>query len=290
MSPIIFNIICDAVIREWEAQLNQDNQSVQIRTQFYADDGLLSGEDPLETQRALDIFTNIFAQVGLKMNAVKTKVLSMTGCKAYTSISKEAYDRRITGEGISNRERRLQKVECELCGATVNRQHLKNHQKTMLTPHRIKALEKVGFEWQPSGRDFVKFPERLAQLAAFKEEHGHCNVPQKSKDVPGLGEWVLHLRREYRVKKLKQERIDTLEAMGFQWRMRAVRGSKLAGAAATTSMGSKKKPAAAKRDSDDESTSTNNSNKDDGGDHDGESNDEQVKRKMQEAYESGHVL
>jgi hypothetical protein len=131
MSPIIFNIICDAVIREWEAQLNQDNQSVQIRTQFYADDGLLSGEDPLETQRALDIFTNIFAQVGLKMNAVKTKVLSMTGCKAYTSISKEAYDRRVTGKGISNQERRLQKVECELCGATVNRQHLKNHQKTI---------------------------------------------------------------------------------------------------------------------------------------------------------------
>jgi hypothetical protein len=133
MSPIIFNIICDAVIREWEFQMNEGNPTArkETRSQFYADDGLLSGEDPHETQRALDIFTDTFARVGLKMNATKTKVMSMTGCKTYTTISKEAYDRRITGAGLSNRERRLEKVECELCGAMINRQHVKNHQKTL---------------------------------------------------------------------------------------------------------------------------------------------------------------
>jgi hypothetical protein len=100
-SPFIFNIVCDAVIREWESQMNDGTaqERKETRAQFYADDGLLSGENPQEVQRAMDIFTNIFARVGLKMNATKTKAMTMIGSKAYASISKIAYTRRITGEG-----------------------------------------------------------------------------------------------------------------------------------------------------------------------------------------------
>jgi hypothetical protein len=78
----------------------------------------------------MDIFTNIFARVGLKMNATKTKAMTMIGSKAYASISKIAYTRRITGEGHTHRERTLQKVECELCGGWISRQYVTNHQKT----------------------------------------------------------------------------------------------------------------------------------------------------------------
>jgi hypothetical protein len=113
--------------------MTEGNPTAQMstRSQFYADDGLLSGEDPHETQRALDLFTNIFARVGLKMNATKTKVMSMKGCKTHTTICQKAYIRRMTGTGLSNRERCLEKVDCELCGATINRQYVKNHQRTL---------------------------------------------------------------------------------------------------------------------------------------------------------------
>jgi hypothetical protein len=132
-SPFIFNIVCDAVIREWESQMNNGTaqERKETRAQFYADDGLLSGENPQEVQRAMDIFTTVFARVGLKMNATKTKAMTMIGSKAFASISKTAYTRRITGEGLTHRERNLQKVECELCGEMIGRQYTTNHQKTM---------------------------------------------------------------------------------------------------------------------------------------------------------------
>jgi hypothetical protein len=78
----------------------------------------------------MDIFTNVFTRVGLKMNATKTKAMTMIGSKVYASISKIAYTWRVTGEGHTHRERNLQKVECELCGGMICRQHVTNHQKT----------------------------------------------------------------------------------------------------------------------------------------------------------------
>jgi hypothetical protein len=132
ISPIIFNVVCDAVIREWEAQMNNGGVRERKETcsQFYADDGLLSGGNPQEVQRSMDIFTNVFARVGLQMNVIKTKAMTMIGSKVYASISDEAYVRRVTGEGTTYRERSLQKVECELCGGLVCRQYMTNHQQT----------------------------------------------------------------------------------------------------------------------------------------------------------------
>jgi hypothetical protein len=75
MSPIIFNIICDAVIREWEKQ----RQSDSVETQYYADDGLLMGHAAQEVQSSLDIMSNLFARFGLKMNAMKTEAMIMAG-------------------------------------------------------------------------------------------------------------------------------------------------------------------------------------------------------------------
>ena len=133
VSPFIFNIVCDAIIREWGVQMSlidTRQERKETKAQFYADDGLLTGEDDQMVQHALNIFTNTFARVGLKMNAIKTKAMTMTGCKTYTKQSTEAYNRKVTGEGSSHRERALTKVECNLCGATVNQQSMKSHQLT----------------------------------------------------------------------------------------------------------------------------------------------------------------
>ena len=126
----------------------------ETRAQFYADDGLITGDDPQMAQNALDIFTHTFARVGLKMNAVKTKAMTVVGCKAYTEQSKEAYNRKLTGEGLSHRQRSLSKVECYLCGTTINQQSMKLHQRT-------KKCESGWKEWaaRRSVMETIKPPE-----------------------------------------------------------------------------------------------------------------------------------
>jgi len=46
---------------------------------FYADDGLITGMDPTRAQTAMDIITQGFASLGLKMNATKTEYMVMAG-------------------------------------------------------------------------------------------------------------------------------------------------------------------------------------------------------------------
>lgn len=65
--------------------------------------------------------------------------------------------------------------------------------------------------------------ERLEELKAFKEIHGHANVPTISKENPSLGHWVHDQRKQYRLfQENKQtamtpERIRLLEDVGFKW-------------------------------------------------------------------------
>jgi hypothetical protein len=66
------------------------------------------------------------------------------------------------------------------------------------------------------------------KLVQFKNEHGHCNVPQKYKaDTTSLGSWVDTQRQNYQkfqegkpCKGMNDERIRKLEDLGFVWRIR----------------------------------------------------------------------
>lgn len=96
---------------------------------------------------------------------------------------------------------------------------------------RIKRLSELGFTWNVH----PNWEIRLAQLEAFKNEHGHFSVPFYYKEIPGLGQWLSHVRRGYRVYMeakeagipvssfprcrvlMSQDRIDQLEALGFDW-------------------------------------------------------------------------
>jgi len=75
------------------------------------------------------------------------------------------------------------------------------------------------------------FDKRCNQLLRFKEEFGHCNVPQKYANNPSLGQWCNMMRITYKkIQKgmktnsnnlsqydLSQGRIEYLEEIGFQW-------------------------------------------------------------------------
>ena len=61
--------------------------------------------------------------------------------------------------------------------------------------------------------DMAKWDENFSKLKKYKESNGHCNVPQGTP----LGSWVNAQRTEYRKKTLKNECIEKLDELGFEW-------------------------------------------------------------------------
>ncbi len=65
--------------------------------------------------------------------------------------------------------------------------------------------------------------ERFDELVDFKKRFGHCVVPNNWIENIKLSQWVKRQRHQYKIKKegknasLSEERIATLEAIGFTW-------------------------------------------------------------------------
>ena len=89
-SPIIFNVIVDAVIRTWRAQEDCGGSP----STFYADDGLLEHSDPVALQRDLDSLIHLFGRVGLKANEKKTKYMVVRGAPAPAAVDDLVYAKR----------------------------------------------------------------------------------------------------------------------------------------------------------------------------------------------------
>ena len=70
-SPIIFNIIVDAVLRKWKNRREWE----ESRAYFYADDGLIENNDPDKLQKDLDTIIDLFKEFGLNTNETKTKFM-----------------------------------------------------------------------------------------------------------------------------------------------------------------------------------------------------------------------
>jgi len=90
-----------------------------------------------------------------------------------------------------------------------------------MKPQRIVALEKLGFVW--SFFD-TKWSQRITDLAAYKERHGHLNVPFKYPPNQSLAHWVHNQRRDYNLfqegkpSQMTVEKINELESLGFAWK------------------------------------------------------------------------
>ena len=69
------------------------------------------------------------------------------------------------------------------------------------------------------------FEERLAQLADYKKNNGHCNVPRSYKGYRNLADWVSHMRTQYKhckqnkLSPMTKERISALEKLDFEWKL-----------------------------------------------------------------------
>ena len=150
-SPIIFNIIVDAVLRTWKMQ----NPNSKTRCCFYADDGLLEGSDPIEIQSDLDKIISLFEKVGLRANEKKTKFMIVRGAQAPTALSTTTYNnialRRLGGNrGCTSTyaQRRKEIQTCTICGITLQaasmRRHLLRKHNTTVREYKCNEIGATG--------------------------------------------------------------------------------------------------------------------------------------------------
>jgi Reverse transcriptase (RNA-dependent DNA polymerase) len=126
VSPTIFNIVIDAIVRDCFAKLEEAGDDTTL-VQFYADDGLICGEDYDMVQKLMSLITQNFLTFGLKMNVLKTEAMIMKADKKRMMMSEESYARRILGVGLSSIEQQKTRVSCEFCNKIVQKGSLKNH-------------------------------------------------------------------------------------------------------------------------------------------------------------------
>ena len=113
----------------------------------------------------------------------------------------------------------------------------KEEQKSFISQWRIQRLERLGFLWKsPRERQKpgatkkrdppcqpVDWKTRFQQLCEYRQENGHCLVPQKYPENPGLGRWVHKQRCNYKlslngkVSSTWIARVATLESIDFVW-------------------------------------------------------------------------
>ena len=88
--PNIFNVVVDTVIRHWVTVVTPTEAGtgvigltiIDLAAYFYANDGLVTSTQPERLQRAFDVLTSIFNQVGLRKNTEKTVDMLFQPCHA----------------------------------------------------------------------------------------------------------------------------------------------------------------------------------------------------------------
>ena len=149
LSPRIFNVMVDAVVREWlrkmlgpeAANSGYGMELRRLMAIFYADDALIASRDPELLQVAVDEMVGLFERVGLRTNTSKTKVMTCVPGKIRTRHSGDAYNNSI--EGLSTAaQHQARNVECDLCQKGMQARALDNHLATQHDVYRSKVINK----------------------------------------------------------------------------------------------------------------------------------------------------
>ena len=135
VSPKPFNIIVDAVFRATLQEISGTQEAQQgfgwsMREHnifFYADDGQISGRDPIWVQTVLTKMVRMLERFGLQKNLNNTKAMICTPWFAWGYQGAEAYKRQATGEVPTFRERNRTRVIREKCGETMSASSLLHH-------------------------------------------------------------------------------------------------------------------------------------------------------------------
>jgi len=104
------------------------------------------------------------------------------------------------------------------------------HTNKKIRQDRKKLLNELGFVWRVDtakwkadmivahipGED-KKWHQQYDKLLEFKRKNDHCIVPTKYKENKFLGGWVSNQRRLNTKKKMRQDRKELLDELGFVW-------------------------------------------------------------------------
>ena len=140
LSPNLFNICVDSVVRHWLTLVIDDNGAVVTGlgptvedklALFYADDGLVSSVQHEWLQQALQVLVELFTRIGLQTNTRKTQQMTCFPPTLTTRLSDAGYTRRITGTGLTYRDRQRQKINCPRCDKSLTRGALKQHLRSI---------------------------------------------------------------------------------------------------------------------------------------------------------------
>ena len=124
LSPTIFNVVVDVVVRHWFTLAIEDAEKrggvgKEVRHQaalFYADDGMVASSNPRWLKWAFNALVGLFERVRLQTNVGKTASMVCRPCPATGNQSETAYGRKMKGEGPTYQEQQKERVECGECG------------------------------------------------------------------------------------------------------------------------------------------------------------------------------
>ena len=84
-----------------------------------------------------------------------------------------------------------------------------------LNPAHERALNEIGFDWEPISN---RWERMFKELVEFKQQHGHVDVSQKSRDYPKLAAWVAKQRFDKKKNRpILATRAHRLDELGFTW-------------------------------------------------------------------------
>jgi hypothetical protein len=135
LSAKLFNIVVDAVVREWMVQLRQDGDYDDGMVEefmatffaiFYVDDAYLASRDPGFLQHALTLLVDLFERVGLQTNTTKTQTMICTPGRIRTQLPSESYRRMMAGR-VTAGEWNSRDVMCYTCGKGMKASSLGRH-------------------------------------------------------------------------------------------------------------------------------------------------------------------
>jgi len=93
--------------------------------------------------------------------------------------------------------------------------------KRTVTDNIIKALDELSFDWDKktkSDKAKKSLEERITDLKAFKETHGHVRVTFKQdKSLHGFCAGMQASRRGTGTMAITEDRMKSLDKLGFEW-------------------------------------------------------------------------
>ncbi len=95
---------------------------------FFVENGFVAARCPEWLQSSFNTLINLFEQIGLWMNAKKTKVMTCFPGKILVAQTEEEYASQQMGLGTSTKKH--QRIDCVVCGASLATESLQSHMET----------------------------------------------------------------------------------------------------------------------------------------------------------------